>query len=97
MDADVIAAHSYDGMNILIESIQLAGLNRAKIRDLLTDNKTFQGYDGVTGKIMFDQTWNNVRPIFTAKVSNGKFEFAPAPKWERENVIYKKVSRGNEY
>jgi ABC-type branched-subunit amino acid transport system substrate-binding protein len=97
MEPDVIAAHSYDGMNILIESIQRAGLNRAKIRDLLTDNKTFQGYDGVTGKIIFDQTWNNVRPIFTAKVSNGRFEFAPAPKWERENVIYKKVSRGYEY
>lgn len=97
MEADVIAAHSYDGMVLLIEAIQKAGLNRAKIRDLLTDNKTFQGYDGVTGKIIFDQTWNNVRPIFTAKVNNGKFEFAPAPKWERENVIYKKVSRGYEY
>lgn len=97
MEADVIAAHSYDGMNILIEAIQKAGLNRAKIRDLLTDNKTFQGYNGVTGKIIFDQTWNNIRPIYTAKVNNGKFEFAPAPKWERENVIYKKVSRGYDY
>jgi ABC-type branched-subunit amino acid transport system substrate-binding protein len=97
MEADVIAAHSYDGMVILIEAIQKAGLNRAKIRDLLTDNKTFQGYDGVTGKIIFDQTWNNVRPIFTAKVNNGRFEFAPAPKWERENVIYHKIPRSNEY
>jgi hypothetical protein len=84
-------------MNILIAAVDKAGLNRAKIRDLLTDNKTFQNYDGVTGKIIFDQTWNNVRPIFTAKVSDGKFVFAPAPKWERENVIYKKVSRGEQY
>jgi ABC-type branched-subunit amino acid transport system substrate-binding protein len=97
MDPDVIAAHAYDGMNILIAAVDKAGLNRAKIRDLLTDNKTFQNYDGVTGKIIFDQTWNNVRPIFTAKVSDGKFVFAPAPKWERENVIYKKVSRGEQY
>ena len=97
MDPDVIAAHAYDGMNILIAAIDKAGLNRAKIRDLLTDNKTFQGYEGVTGKIIFDGTWNNVRPIFTAKVSDGKFVFAPAPKWERENVIYKKVSRGEAY
>lgn len=97
MDPDVIAAHAYDGMNILIAAIDKAGLNRAKIRDLLTDNKTFQGYEGVTGKIVFDGTWNNVRPIFTAKVSDGKFVFAPAPKWERENVIYKKVSRGEAY
>lgn len=96
MDADVIAAHSYDGMNILIEAIQKAGLNRVKIRDLLTDNKTFEGYEGVAGKVIFDQTWNNIRPIFTAKVNNGKFEFAQAPKWQKEDVIYKKVSRGYE-
>jgi ABC-type branched-subunit amino acid transport system substrate-binding protein len=83
---DVFAAHAYDGMNIIIEAIQKAGLNRALIRDLLTDMKTFQGYQGVTGKIIFDATWNNVRPIFIAKVSNGKFEFIPAPPLEQGKV-----------
>ena len=78
-EPDVFAAHAYDGMNILIEAIQKAGLNRVLIRDVLTDLKTFQGYEGVTGKVIFDPTWNNVRPIFIAKVSNGKFEFSPAP------------------
>ena len=76
---DVFAAHAYDGMNIIIEAIKKAGLNRALIRDLLTDMKTFNGYEGVTGKVVFDGTWNNVRPIFLAKVKNGKFEFTPAP------------------
>jgi branched-chain amino acid transport system substrate-binding protein len=92
MEPDVIAAHSYDGMNILLEAIQKAGLNRALVRDLLTDLKTFNGYEGVTGKIIFDQTWNNVRPIFMAKVNKGKFEFLPAPPLEKENIIYKKAS-----
>ena len=43
-EPDVFAAHAYDGMNILIEAIQKAGLNRVStIRDILTDLKTFQG------------------------------------------------------
>lgn len=78
-EPDVFAAHAYDGMNIIIKSIDKAGLNRALIRDVMTDLKTFQGYDGVTGKIIFDQTWNNIRPIFLAEVKNGKFAFSPAP------------------
>jgi ABC-type branched-subunit amino acid transport system substrate-binding protein len=91
---DVFAAHAYDGMNIIIEAIQKAGLNRALIRDLLTDMKTFQGYQGVTGKIIFDATWNNIRPIFMAKVNNGKFEFSPAPPLEKSEQIYKKAKTG---
>jgi branched-chain amino acid transport system substrate-binding protein len=86
---DVFAAHAYDGMSMLIDAIRKVGLNRALIRDVLTDMKTFNGYIGVTGKIEFDQTWNNVRPIYLAKVKSGKFEFAPAPPFEKGNVIYK--------
>jgi ABC-type branched-subunit amino acid transport system substrate-binding protein len=78
-EPDVFAAHAYDGMNIIIEAIKKAGLNRVLIRDVLTDLKTFQGYEGVTGKVIFDPSWNNVRPIFIAKVSNGIFEFSPVP------------------
>ena len=89
-EPDVFAAHAYDGMNILIEAVKKAGLNRALIRDVLTDMKTFQGYQGVTGVVNFDGTWNNVRPIFMAKLNNGKFEFSPAPKWVKDDKIYKK-------
>lgn len=94
MEPDVFAAHAYDGMNILIEAVRIAGLNRVLIRDVLTDLKTFQGYQGVTGKIIFDGTWNNIRPIFMAKVTNGKFNFYPAPEWEKGNEIYKKARTG---
>jgi ABC-type branched-subunit amino acid transport system substrate-binding protein len=90
VEPDVFAAHAYDGMNILIQSIERAGLNRALIRDVLTDMKITNGYKGVTGELVYDGTWNNIRPIFMAEVKNGKFIFSTAPKWERENVIYKK-------
>ena len=33
-------------MNLIIESIEKAGLNRVLIRDVLTDLKTFQEYEG---------------------------------------------------
>ena len=93
-EPDVFAAHAYDGMNIIIETIHKAGLNRALIRDVLTDMKTFQGYEGVTGKVIFDATWNNIRPIFMARINNGRFEFYPAPPYKGDNFIYKKANIG---
>jgi len=76
-DPDVFAAHAYDGMNIIIESIHKAGLNRVLIRDVLTDLKTFQNYPGITGKIVFDATWNDIGSIWMAEVRQGKFKFFP--------------------
>jgi ABC-type branched-subunit amino acid transport system substrate-binding protein len=89
-EPDVFAAHAYDGMKIMIKAIETAGLNRALIRDVLTDMKTVNGYQGVTGKVIFDGTWNNIRPIYMAKVNNGKFEFSDAVPFKRDNTIYKK-------
>ena len=82
-EPDVFAAHAFDGMNIIIAAIEKAGPNRVLIRDLLTDMKTFQGYEGVTGKIKFDATWNNIRPIFMAEIKNGNFVFSPTPPLEK--------------
>lgn len=79
---DVFAAHAYDGMNIIIEAIHKVGLNRVLIRDVLTDLKTFQGYQGITGKKVFDQTWNDIGDIWMAEVRQGKFEFSPAPPFD---------------
>lgn len=84
IEPDVFAVHAYDGMNLIIESIKKAGLNRVLIRDVLTDLKTFQGYEGASGKMVFDATWNNVRPIYLARINNGKFEFSPAPPYKKE-------------
>ncbi len=76
-EPDVFAAHAYDGMNITLDAIKKAGLNRVLIRDLLLDLKTYQGYRGITGKIVFDASWNDIGDIWQAEVKNGKFEFFP--------------------
>jgi branched-chain amino acid transport system substrate-binding protein len=85
-EPDVFAAHAYDGMNIIMEAVRKAGLNRVLIRDLLTDFKTFQGYQGVTGKIILDSSWNDISDIFMAEVKNGKFVFSPAPPLDLKGV-----------
>ncbi len=77
MEPDVFSAHAYDGMNMIIEAIHIAGLNRVKIRDVLTDLETFQGYQGVTGKLFLDASWNDIGDIWMAELKNGEFEFSP--------------------
>ena len=69
------SAHAYDGMNIIVKAIEKGGLNRIKIRDVLLDLKTFQGYDGVTGELVLDASWNDVGEIWMAEVKNGRFEY----------------------
>ena len=64
---------------MIIKAIEEVGLNRVLIRDVLTDLKTFQGYQGVTGEIILDESWNDIGAIWMAEVKNGKFEFTPAP------------------
>jgi ABC-type branched-subunit amino acid transport system substrate-binding protein len=73
----VFAVHAYDAANITIEAIQKAGLNRALIRDLLTDMSTFQNYNGVSGTIVFDGSWNDVGQIYMAEIKNDDFIFTP--------------------
>ena len=77
IEPDVFAAHAYDGMNITIDAIEAKGLNKALIRDYLTDLKQ---YDGVTGEIIFDATWNDVGPIHMVEIRDGDFHFSPAPR-----------------
>jgi len=84
MEPDVFAVHAYDGMTLIIKAIEKAGLNRPLIRDVLTDMKTFQGYNGASGKIIFDGAWNNIRQIYLTKINNGKFEFTLAPPYKKE-------------
>jgi len=79
IEPDVFAAHAFDGMNIIIEAIHKAGLNRALIRDLLTDHKTFQGYQGVTGELILDPSWNDIGTIWMTEVRDGKYVFFPTP------------------
>jgi ABC-type branched-subunit amino acid transport system substrate-binding protein len=79
IEPDVFAAHAFDGMNLIVAAIQKVGLNRVLIRDVLTDLETFQGYEGVTGKIVLDKSWNDMGDIWMTEVKNGKFEFSEGP------------------
>ncbi len=65
------AAHAYDGMNMLIDAVEKAGLNRAKIRDELTLIET---YHGVTGRKIFDAVYTNRSPATLALLEDGEFE-----------------------
>jgi ABC-type branched-subunit amino acid transport system substrate-binding protein len=86
MEPDTFAAHAYDGMNITIAAIRQAGLNRTLIRDLLTDLKTFQGYQGVTGEIILDASWNDIGPIWMVDIRDGDFVFSPAPDFKKNEA-----------
>ena len=69
------ASLAYDAMNILLDSICKAGLNRARIHDALAD---LEQYDGVTGHMVFDPNQKNVAPMFLGTVHNGAITYRPA-------------------
>lgn len=72
---DHFAALAYDAMQVLLNSICRAGLNRGRIRDALTG---VEHHDGVTGKIVFDPNCKNISPLFLATVKNGTIEYRRA-------------------
>ena len=72
-EADTYSAHAYDGMNMLLEAIQAAGLNRAKIRDVIAHRPGT--YQGVTGPIPMSAMLDDIGDVFLARVENGKFVF----------------------
>ncbi len=74
-EPETYAAHGYDGMRMLIEAIEKAGLNRALIRDELAKMKT---YRGVTGRKEFDATYNNITPASLAVLEGRDWVFYSA-------------------
>jgi ABC-type branched-subunit amino acid transport system substrate-binding protein len=72
-EPETYAAHGYDGMNMLIWAAQEAGLNRAKIRDVLAyRNKPFPG---VTGDIPFSSVLDDIGEVFLAKYEKGAWHY----------------------
>ncbi|MFQ5792809.1 MAG: ABC transporter substrate-binding protein, partial [Acidobacteriota bacterium] len=78
-EPDAFAAHAYDGMNIVIGAIRKAGLNRTRIRDALF---SLESFPGVTGRILFDTTLNDVSPPWLARVENGRLRYFRPPGWK---------------
>lgn len=69
---EVFASLAYDTMNLLLQSVCKAGLNRGKIRDALTATEQ---YKGVTGEMTFDPNCKNIVPMYLATIQNGKPHF----------------------
>lgn len=73
-EPDHFAALAYDAMQILLNAICRAGLNRGRIRDALT---AMVSYKGVTGDMVFDPNSKNIAPLFLARVRNGRIDYRP--------------------
>ena len=67
------AVHGYDGMNLLIWAVQVAGLNRAKIRDVLAYRT--KPWPGVSGDIVFSACLDNVGETFLARCEQGQWKY----------------------
>jgi branched-chain amino acid transport system substrate-binding protein len=72
-EPETYAAHAYDGMNMLIWGIQVAGLNRAKIRDVMAYRT--QPWPGVTGDIPLSSCLDDAGEVFLAKYERGKWKY----------------------
>jgi ABC-type branched-subunit amino acid transport system substrate-binding protein len=70
---ETYAAHAYDGMSMLIWAIQAAGLNRAKIRDVLAYRA--KPWNGVTGDIVLSAALDDVGDVYLAKRQKGEWKF----------------------
>ncbi len=71
-DPETYAAHAYDGMSLVLDAVEKAGLNRARIRDELA---AVRSYQGVTGTKELDVVSNNVSPARLAILEQGRFTF----------------------
>ena len=60
-------------MNLLIWAIQVAGLNRAKIRDVLAYRTT--PWPGATGNITFSAALDDLGDVYLAERKKGKWHF----------------------
>lgn len=73
---DLFSALGYDTMNILLDAICRAGLNRGAIRDALYG---LERYKGVTGEMIFDPNAKNIAPLYLGTVKDGKLGFRRYP------------------
>lgn len=70
---DTYAAHAYDGANMLIWAVQTAGLNRAKIRDVLAYRR--EPFQGVTGEIPLSSAMDDAGEVLLALRENGRWVY----------------------
>jgi len=72
-EPDTYAAHGYDGMNMLLWATNNAGLNRAKIRDLIATRST--PWPGVTGEIPLSSAMDDMGDVFLARFDKDRWTY----------------------
>jgi branched-chain amino acid transport system substrate-binding protein len=89
VEPDTYAAHAYDGANMLIWAIQTAGLNRAKIRDVLAFRA--EPFPGVTGDIPLSSALDDAGEVFLTRYEDGRWKYYSREDWgiPRGKVIEK--------
>ena len=88
---DTYASHAYDGMNLLIWAIQNAGLNRAKIRDLLAYRS--DPWPGVTGEIPLNAVLDDAGEVFMARWDGERWSFYSREDLEIPSGVIAPVTR----
>jgi branched-chain amino acid transport system substrate-binding protein len=88
------ASMAYDTMNMLLDSICKAGLNRARIHDALAN---IEEYDGVTGHMVFDPNQKNVAPLYLGTVHNGAITYRVATMEKPPAVVQTPLARQEPY
>ena len=96
---DHFAALAYDAMQILLNAICRAGLNKGRIRDALTGLET---YNGVTGEMIFDPNCKNIAPLYLGSVHHGTITYRritmnkPYAKVDESGVSYEGPALSNQ-
>ncbi|MBI5280559.1 MAG: ABC transporter substrate-binding protein [Candidatus Solibacter usitatus] len=72
-EPETFAAHAYDGMNILLWAVNNAGLNRAKIRDLVATRA--KPWPGITGDIPFSSVLDDMGDVFLARFDKDRWTY----------------------
>jgi branched-chain amino acid transport system substrate-binding protein len=86
-EPDFVAAHTYDGVRLVVAAIRRAGLNRARIGDALRAPPDFQG---VTGPIRWDGLGASPRRVAPGEVRSGrivKFDKCGTGKGDRHALL----------
>jgi len=77
-EPDSYAAYAYDGAQIMIHAIKIAGPNRWRIRDQVCN---LDYYKGVTGWMRFDGTCTNIAPVRLVQIDHGRHVFELQPEF----------------
>jgi len=72
-EPETYAAHAYDGMNMILWSIQVAGLNRARMRDVIAYRT--EPWKGVTGDIPLSSVLDDIGEVFLARREGGRWTY----------------------